>query len=94
MQNSIFHEIPYIVISIEEKPVQQFYVNAGIYVLNPDVLDQIPPDTSIDMTTVFEGLVKEKGTILSYPIREYWMDIGKPDDFQQAEQDYKKYFND
>ncbi len=81
------------IVSIEEKPVQKFYVNAGIYVLNPDVLDDILPDTSIDMTSIFESLVKGNKTILSYPIREYWMDIGKPEDFQKAEEDFKKYFN-
>ena len=82
------------IVSIEEKPVQQFYVNAGIYVLNPEILDYIPADTSIDMTSIFENLVKENQTILSYPIREYWMDIGKPEDFKKAEADFKKYFND
>jgi len=81
------------IISIEEKPVQQFFVNAGIYVLNPEVLKFIPSGTHIDMTAVFEQLFAAKKAILSYPIREYWMDIGKPEDFRRAETDYKKYFN-
>ena len=81
------------IVSIKEKPIQQFYVNAGIYVINPDVLDYIPKGTPIDMTTVFENLVADKKKILSYPIREYWLDIGRPEDFEKAEEDYKKYFN-
>jgi dTDP-glucose pyrophosphorylase len=81
------------IVSIEEKPVQQFYVNAGIYVINPEVIDYIPGDRRTDMTNVFEKLVADKKTILSYPIREYWMDIGKPEDFIKAEEDFKKYFN-
>ena len=81
------------IVSIEEKPVQQFYVNAGIYVLNPEVLNFIPKDTAMDMTSVFEQLVADKKTILSFPIREYWMDIGKPEDFRRAETDFNKYFN-
>ena len=81
------------IVSIKEKPIQQFYVNAGIYVLNPEVLDYIPGDTPIDMTSVFERLVAENKKTLSYPIREYWLDIGRPEDFKKAEEDYKKYFN-
>ncbi len=81
------------IISIEEKPIQQFFINAGIYVLDSDVLKFIPPDTVTDMTKVFEQLVANKMSILSYPIREYWMDIGKPEDFRRAETDFKKYFN-
>lgn len=81
------------IVSIEEKPVQQFFVNAGIYVLNPEVLDLLPENSAIDMTNIFEQLVSDKKTILSFPIREYWLDIGKPDDFEKAESDFKKYFN-
>jgi len=81
------------IVSIEEKPVQQFFVNAGIYLLNPEVLDLIPENSAIDMTMVFEQLVADKKTILSFPIREYWTDIGKPEDFKRAETDYYKYFN-
>ena len=81
------------IISIEEKPVQHFFVNAGIYVLNPELMDLIPANEVTDMTTVFEKLVADKKTILSFPIREYWMDIGKPEDFKKAEEDFKKYFN-
>ena len=81
------------IVSIEEKPVQQFFVNAGIYLLNPEVLDLIPENSTIDMTRVFEQLVADKKTILSFPIREYWTDIGKPEDFKRAETDFKKHFN-
>lgn len=81
------------IVSIEEKPVQHFFVNAGIYVLNPEVMDLIPANQVTDMTMIFEKLVQQKKTILSFPIREYWMDIGKPEDFKKAEADYQKYFN-
>jgi len=81
------------IISIEEKPVQQFFVNAGIYVLNPEVMEFIPENSAIDMTTVFERLVAAGKTILSFPIREYWLDIGKPDDFKKAEEEFKKHFD-
>ncbi len=81
------------IIAIEEKPVQQFYVNAGIYVLNPDVLDYIPKGKAIDMTGVFEKLVLEQSLTVSFPIREFWMDIGKLEDYNRANHEYYKVFN-
>jgi len=81
------------IVSIEEKPVQQFYVNAGIYVLNPETLDLVPKGTRVDMTSLFEKLVETGHPTLSYPIREYWMDIGKMEDYQRACTEYPTLFN-
>jgi dTDP-glucose pyrophosphorylase len=94
-------EVPYGVVklnkenfvSIEEKPIQQFYVNAGIYVLTPDILNLIPKGQPMDMTSLFEQAVEKGLTTLSFPIREYWMDIGKPEDYDRANQDYNRLFN-
>jgi len=80
------------IVSIEEKPVQQFYVNAGIYVLEPNVLELIPKGQSLDMTSLFEKAVGKGWATLSFPIREYWMDIGKHEDFDRANQDYNRLF--
>ncbi|MBT4408885.1 MAG: NTP transferase domain-containing protein [Bacteroidetes bacterium] len=81
------------IIAIEEKPVQQFYVNAGIYVLNPSVISNIPKDQPIDMTQVFEKLVKSNAITVSFPIREFWMDIGKLEDYNRANNEYYRIFN-
>lgn len=81
------------IVSIEEKPVQQFYVNAGIYVLNPEVIRQLNHNEAVDMTRIFEQLVKEKRKTLSYPIREFWMDIGKLEDYNRANNEYYRIFN-
>ncbi len=81
------------IVSIEEKPVQQFYVNAGIYVLNPDALRWIQPGERLDMTRLFEIMVEKGYPTLSYPIREYWMDIGKIDDYERACREYPELFN-
>jgi dTDP-glucose pyrophosphorylase len=77
---------------IEEKPIHRFFVNAGIYVLEPDVLEFIPKDTCTDMTTVFERVVKEGHETVVFPIREYWMDIGMVDDFERANGEYSEVF--
>jgi len=82
------------IIAIEEKPVQQFFVNAGIYVLNPEVIQTIKPGSAIDMTKIFENLVKQNSITVSFPIREFWMDIGKLEDYNRANNEYFRVFND
>jgi NDP-sugar pyrophosphorylase family protein len=77
---------------IDEKPIQRFFVNAGIYVLEPEVLELIPKNKYFDMTTLFEWIIGKGYETAAFPIREYWMDIGHLDDYQQAIGDYKKVF--
>ncbi|MFA6126533.1 MAG: nucleotidyltransferase family protein [Bacteroidales bacterium] len=81
------------IVSIEEKPIQQFYVNAGIYVLTPETLNLIPKGLPMDMTGLFEMAVDKGMITLSFPIREFWMDIGKPEDYERANLDYYRLFN-
>lgn len=80
--------------SIEEKPVQNFFVNAGIYVLEPEVLDLIPQNTFFNMTSLFEKLIEVDRNVSVFPIHEYWIDIGQIKDFEQANSEYNKKFLD
>jgi len=80
-------------LGIEEKPVKRFFVNAGIYTLNPDVLDVVPKDTFFDMPQLFDQLIKEKKEIAVFPIREYWLDIGHLNDYERAASEYNGEFN-
>ena len=79
--------------SIVEKPVQKFFVNAGIYLLSPKVLEHIPKNTFFDMPTLFENMIEQKKNILSFPIHEYWMDIGHHHDFVRANEEYFENIN-
>ena len=79
---------------IEEKPSKNFLVNAGIYALHPEALTRIPRDTVSDMTELTRILVQEKAAVGSFPIHEYWMDIGQTDDYYRAVEDYKTHFCD
>lgn len=72
--------------TIEEKPVQRFFVNAGIYALSPAVLEYIPQNTFFDMPTLFERLIAGNQPTVAYPFREYWMDIGRMSDLEKANQ--------
>lgn len=77
---------------IEEKPVQNFFVNAGIYVIEPEALALIPHDTYFDMPSLFDAIAQQGFSSNVFPIREYWADIGKRDDLEQANIDYGEVF--
>ncbi len=79
--------------SIKEKPVHRSFVNAGIYVLSPEVFDYIPADTYYDMPTLFERLIEHDKKTSVFPIHEYWVDIGKVDDFNRANEQFKELSN-
>lgn len=80
------------VVSITEKPTHTFFVSAGIYMLNPTVLTYIPDDQFYDMPTLFEELIKNDKHAVSYPLREYWLDIGRMEEFERANQEYPQVF--
>jgi dTDP-glucose pyrophosphorylase len=78
--------------SIDEKPVHSWFVNAGIYVLEPQLIDYIPDSGVFDMTTLFELVVSRGLPTSVFPLREYWLDIGHPEQFRQANGDYEGVF--
>ncbi len=78
--------------SIEEKPVHKFFVSAGIYMLNPECIDYIPNDEFYDMPTLFEKLIEENKKTVSFPLREYWLDIGRIEEYEKANREYFKVF--
>lgn len=80
-------------VGIEEKPVHRFFVSAGIYVLNPDILGLVPSNEYFDMPSLFEKMLEQKMETTVFPIREYWLDIGKIDDFERANVDYSEVFS-
>jgi dTDP-glucose pyrophosphorylase len=81
------------VTGIDEKPVQRFFVNAGIYVLEPGVLELIPANTYFDMPTLFELLISQQKETAAFPIREYWLDIGHLADYEKANGEYRNIFS-
>lgn len=79
-------------VNIDEKPSHRFFVNAGIYVLEPDVLQLIAKDSFLDMTNLFQKLIASGYETVAFPIREYWMDVGRLDDFERANGEFLKVF--
>jgi len=75
---------------ISEKPKFLYLVNAGIYLLEPSVLRLIPRGRRFDMTDLIEKLIKRDRRVISFPVREYWLDIGNHTEYKQAQGDMKK----
>lgn len=72
-------------ISVVEKPKVRFQCNAGVYALDLEALQYIPSGKSYDMTTLMQDLVHRNGLPVSvFPVHEYWMDIGRPEDLARA----------
>ncbi len=73
---------------LTEKPVHTFFVNAGIYVLNPETLDVIPRDSFFDMPDLFQHLMQQGKPAAAFPVYEYWLDVGRVPDFERANGDF------
>jgi len=90
-------EIPYGVININqsnvtsllEKPIVSYMVNGGIYVLNPSLVKEIPKGDYFDITQLINIMLNNNNKIGSFPITDYWMDIGKIEDYYKANEDIK-----
>ena len=88
-------QVPYGVMECEgprvrqmhEKPLFRFLVNAGIYLLEPSVHRYIPNRQRFDMTDLIQRLLEDGRSVVSFPIIEYWLDIGRPVDYEQALED-------
>ncbi|MBW2030714.1 MAG: nucleotidyltransferase family protein [Deltaproteobacteria bacterium] len=80
-------------VSMDEKPLQRFFVNAGIYVFEPDVLKLVKEYEAADMPDVLQRVnTRYPGAIACFPITEYWLDIGRIDDYEKAQKEYEKVF--
>jgi len=94
--NRYQYQVPYGVVDVKkhhitgfsEKPVFDFFVNAGIYVISPEILDLIPQDRFFDMPSLFEQIHPDRR--VAFPLHEYWLDVGKPDDLNRAMDEFSE----
>ena len=75
------------VLSFKEKPTYTYYSNAGIYLVKKSILDNLPVDEFYNATDLIDKLIKENKKVCSYPLTDYWLDIGKHSDFERANND-------
>lgn len=73
--------------SLKEKPNYTYYANAGIYLFKKDLLELIPHNTIYNATDFMDDVLKASKNLIHYPIRGYWLDIGKHKDFDKAQKD-------
>ena len=76
-----------VITGIREKPVVWHFINAGIYLLSPEVCRSIPNGQPCDMPDLIARSVADGRRVVSFPVHEYWMDIGQVEDYERA-QDY------
>ncbi len=86
------HVVPFGVVEIEntriiglvEKPSQSWLVNAGIYILSPEIFDHVVPRERLDMPDLVGRMLRNGNRVASFPIREKWIDIGRHSDYEMA----------
>jgi len=72
------------IVGFEEKPVARSHINAGVYVLSPEVLSELIAERPCDMPMLFERLQAKTKRTVAYPMHEPWLDVGRPDDLVRA----------
>lgn len=77
------------VVGLREKPSMSFFINAGVYVVEPSACDYIPDAKRFDMTDLIKKMLETGRRVVSFPIMEYWQDVGRLEDYRQAQDDHR-----
>lgn len=88
-------DVPYAVLetesnqvrSFQEKPTYTYYANGGIYIFRREMLDFIPKNEVFNATDFMNALIDNDKKVITYPFANYWLDIGKPNDYEKAQRD-------
>ena len=86
----IFFEGDYVT-EIEEKPDLVNYILAGIYVMNPSVFSLIPYNEYFNMDILIKTMLEKKIPVAKHEMLEYWLDIGRVDDYEKAQDIYNEH---
>jgi len=81
------------IVGFREKPSRDYLVSMGIYVFSPEVRDFIPHNQRFDFPELVQMLLANRKTVMSFESEAYWMDIGRPDDYKQANEDFPSMEN-
>jgi NDP-mannose synthase len=76
------------VVGYIEKPAFHYDVSMGIYVFEPVVVNHIPRDRHFDLPDLISALVSEGERVVGFKHEGYWLDIGRPDDYRRAQEDF------
>lgn len=78
-----------LITALQEKPTIKKLINAGVYIIQPQIIKEVPTDCRFDMTDLIHKVISSGSKVIGYPIIEYWMDIGFSNDYHQANEDIK-----
>jgi NDP-mannose synthase len=78
------------VVGYIEKPTYDYSVSMGIYIFEPRVLSYIPRGEHLDFPNLVHKLLGAKEKVVGYPFEGYWQDLGRPDDYEQANDDFER----
>lgn len=87
----VLNLVEHYVLGVDEKPEPQFFCNAGIYVLSPEILRFIPEDSPFDMTDLLAAVVRNGLPVAAFPIHEQWIDIGRTEDLERAREAFSTF---
>ena len=73
-----------------EKPTLDYSVSMGLYVFEPEVLKYIPQGEYLDFPDLVHRLLDSGEKVVGYPFDGYWMDLGNPEDYAQANEDFER----
>lgn len=82
------------VIDFTEKPVYNYTVCMGVYMLNREIVDLIPENEPFGVDELIKACLQKNITPMSYAFDGYWLDIGRPDDYARANDEFiaRKFF--
>ena len=72
---------------VAEKPRLQFLINSGIYVVSPAAVRLVQRGEHLDATDLVRRLIAAGRPVAAFPITDYWLDVGRHDDFRKADRD-------
>jgi NDP-sugar pyrophosphorylase family protein len=79
------------VTALREKPTYSPQINTGIYLISPTALNLLPESGRFDATQLIQAAMNDNRRVFTYPINEYWMDIGRFEDYTRANEDFKRW---
>ncbi|AXV36695.1 MAG: NTP transferase domain-containing protein [Methanobacteriaceae archaeon] len=80
------------IVGYKEKPVIDYLVSMGVYIFDNRVLDYIEDDTYFDLPDLINRLISNGETVNGYLFDGYWLDIGRHDDYERANQEFEEVF--
>jgi len=73
-----------------EKPTPSYSVSMGVYVFEREVLKWVPSKEYLDFPELIQKLLKQKVKVICYPSSDFWLDIGRHEDYEEAQKQFQK----